>query len=240
MGRGTTLLVHYPGVTMEEDYFIWGPANLIYHPESTHPDFPQPGIYSVVMNEETIAKMLARDGQEYSERRGIITYPNYRNVLIITQPSAVSCVQVIDGLQPEYSPYEDERFVRVGAFSEVEHIDLEAQFHPPPEIPFGSEPDHGWCYFYEKAAYARQRGEWNKVLQLGEQAFGMGMFPVDQIEWMPFLQGYAVSGNSVRLSEVAHELTDPSVRKQACRLLGEMPDLSAETRGQIQTLFCSK
>lgn len=240
MTESTTLLVHYPGVTMEEDYFIWGPANLIYYPESMHPDVPQPGIYSVVMNEETIGKILARDGREYSERRGIITYPNHRNVLIITQPSAVSCVQVIDGLQPEYSPYEDKRFIRVGAFSEVEHIDLEAPFHSPPEIPFGLEPEHGWCYFYEKAAYARQRGEWNEVLRLGEQAFGMGMFPVDQIEWVPFLQGYAVSGNSVRLSELAHELTDPSVREQACRILGETPGLSTETRDRIQTLFCSR
>ena len=239
MGQGTTLLVHYPAVTMEEDYFVWGPANLIYYPESMHADYPQPGIYSVVMNEETVEKIFARERQEYSERRSIRTYPNYRNVLIITQPSTLSCVQVIDGLQPEFSPYEDGRYIKVGAFSEVEHIDLEALFRQPPEIPFGLEPEHDWCFYYEKAAYARQRGDWNAVLQSGEQAFGMGMFPKDQIEWMPFLQGYAVSGNSARLSELDRELTDPSVREQACRILGNMSDLSAETHGQTQKLFCS-
>ena len=51
---GTTLVAHYALGATEEDYFIWGPANLIYYPAGTNPDYVQPGIQAAVLNDETI------------------------------------------------------------------------------------------------------------------------------------------------------------------------------------------
>lgn len=236
---GATLVTHY-SVAAEEDYFTWGPANLLYHPESNHEKYVQPAVYAVVLNEETVAKVIAREPQDYSNRRSIRTYPNYRNILILSQPTPASCVQVIDLHQVELSSSEDSRVMEIAAFSEAEHIALDKPFRAPPAVPFGVEPPHTWCYFFEKASYARQVGDWVEVLRLGEEAISQGYFAKDQIEWMPFLQAYASAGDTARLKKIASFMTaDLPALQQACHTLTALPlDLAAAS--EITRLFCAR
>ncbi|MDP1715451.1 MAG: hypothetical protein Q8L41_11975 [Anaerolineales bacterium] len=234
---GATLVTHYT-VVAEEDYFTWGPANLLYHPESDHEKYVQPAVYAVVLNEKTVAKVLAHEPQDYSNRRSIRTYPNYRNILIFTQPTPASCVQVIDLHQVELSSAEDLRVTDIAPYSEADQIALNESFHVPPAIPFGLEPPNEWCYYYEKASYARQLGDWDEVLRLGEEAISRGFIAKDQIEWMPFLQAYAYSDYTVRLNELASFMTsDLPALQQACHTLTAMP-LAPNTLNEISHLFC--
>jgi hypothetical protein len=53
------------------------------------------------------------------------------------------------------------------------------------------EPPHSWCYLYEKADLARQVSDWQKVTELGDQAAGSSLKPVDLSEYLPFIEGYA-------------------------------------------------
>jgi len=238
IGERTTLVVNYPLVNTEEDYFIWGPANQIYYPEGTSEKVVRPGVYAVVLNEDAIKKIIARERQKYSNRRGIETYPNYRNILILTQPTLDSCVQVIDGFQPEYSEWEVERILSVGDYSEVEHILTEESFHTPPEVIFGSEPAHGWCYIYQKATLARQRGDWNLVYALDRQASQKGSAPKDSIEWMPFLQASAILDDSARVEEIApFMMVNEFIAQQACQILTGM-ELSEEMSTLAEKLYC--
>lgn len=237
IGPGATFITRYL-VAAEEDYFTWGPANLIFHPESDHEKYAQPALYALVLNEETVEKVLAREPQDYSSRRSIRTYPNYRNILIVSQPKHFSCVQVIDLRQVELSSFEDSRIAAIAPFSEADQISLNVPFQVPPEIPFGSEPPKEWCYYYEKASYARQLGAWDEVLRLGEQAITQGFFARDQIEWMPFLQAYASSGDIARLNEIASFMTsDLPALQQACHTLTAMP-LDPATAKEVNQLFC--
>ena len=239
MENGTTLVARYP-VTAEEDYFIWGPANLIYHPESAHTDYVQPAIYAALLNKETIASVQAKEPQDFSNRRGIRTYKNYRNILILSQPTPASCVQVIDGNQIELSSAEDSRVTAIASYSEPEHIQFGETFHTPPAIPFGAEPAHGWCYYYQKAAFARQMGDWDEVARLGDEARSLGFAASDPIEWMPFLQAYAHFDNSARLNELAPFLTsDLVLAQQVCQTLTAMP-LTDSTQEQVNQLFCAR
>lgn len=235
--QGTTLITRY-SVVAEEDYFTWGPANLIYSPESMQEDYVQATIYAALLNEGTVSKVLAREPQEYSNRRSIVTYPNYRNILILTQPTSASCVQVMDRNQIELSSNEDERVVAIAPYSEAEHILLNESFHTPPAIPFGDEPTHGWCYFYQKASYARQMGDWTEVVRLGEKARELGLSANHPIEWMPFLQAYAYFDNTARIEEIASFLTsDLVVAQQACQTLTAMP-LSPSTLELTGKILC--
>jgi len=239
METGTTLVAHYP-VVAEEDYFIWGPANLIYHPESAHKDYAQPAIYAALLNDKTVASVLAKEPQDFSNRRGIRTYKNYRNILLLSQPTPVSCVQVIDGNQVELSSTEDSRAIAIAPYSETTHIQLGEAFHTPPAIPFGAEPSYGWCYYYQKAAYARQLGNWDEVARLGAEARSLGFSASDPIEWMPFLQADAHFDNIAGLNELAPFLTsDLALAQQACHTLTAMP-LTASTLEQVTQLFCKK
>jgi hypothetical protein len=147
-------------------------------------------------------------------------------------------VQVIDGQQVELSSTEDERVKAIASFSEVEHILTSEPFQTPPSIPFGAEPSHGWCYFYQKAALARQMGNWQEAARLGDEALALGFSAGDKIEWMPFLQAYAMLDDSARVGELAPLLTsDPVAAQQACHSLTSLP-LSAGMLEQVNKLFC--
>jgi hypothetical protein len=124
-------------------------------------------------------------------------------------------------------------------YSEIDHILPEAESHMPPSIVFGSEPPHGWCFYYEKASLARQREEWDRVIAIGKEAFGKGLEPKDLIEWMPFLQAYAIQADVNRLTELAPKiLADPFIAQQACSVLQKMKGISQSTLNSIDRLYC--
>jgi hypothetical protein len=238
--KNTTLIANYPAV-LEEDYFVWGPASLIYYPEKQNPKNIQPGLFAAILNAETITKIQARERQEYDNRKHIITYKNYRNFVLLNQPSADSCVHVMDGNSPAYSHSDSESIQTIAPYSEIEHMLADETPHTPPEIVFGPEPMHGWCYYYQKADLARQQGNWNKVLEIGQQAFDQGLSPTDPIEWLPFLQAYAQTGNADRLKELAPIISaDPFIAQQSCRILGSIPNTSSQITETIDSLYCTK
>jgi hypothetical protein len=240
LGRNATLIAHYPGVPLEEDYFVWGPANLIYYPERLNEKNIQPGVYAALLTRETIEKVHAGERQEYNKRKTITTYANYRNILVLTQTGTNSCVHVLDGTRPEYSTGEWDRIREVGEYSEIEHVLPEETPHTPPTVVFGPEPDHGWCYYYQMADLARQRGEWEQVLEIGGQAFGQGFEPGDLIEWMPFLQAYAIRGEADRLSELAPLIrSQPFIAEQACLILASTEGLSEPILEMVDSLYCT-
>jgi hypothetical protein len=237
----TTLIGNYPIGAVEEDYFIWGPANLIYYPENQAAKGIQPAIFAAVLNKDTVTKVLAQERQEFDNRKNIITYKNYRNILILTQPALESCVHVINGLQPEISKLEPDSIRSMGPYSELEHILADEAPHTPPTLVFGPEPDHGWCYYYQKADLARQRGDWAEVLRMGEEASESDLAPEDGIEWMPFLQAYAYNGNVERLEELAPQVTSSSyLAQQACQAITSMPGISDVVHETVKSLYCTE
>jgi len=238
-----TLIANYAVGATEEDYFVWGPANLIYYPDGTKEKYVQPGVYAALLNRDTVTKVLVGKGQEFDNRRTIRTYKNYRNVLILTQPTVNSCVQVLDGGAPEYSRYENASIQIIGPNSNLDYIltDVPAPAPSPPTIVFGPEPEHDWCYYYQKATLARQRGDWDEILTLGENASSKDLAPVDLIEWMPFLQAYARAGDIDRLVELAPVVSsDPYIAQQACRNLGGIQDLAQSVLDVIDSQYCKE
>ncbi|OIO86549.1 MAG: hypothetical protein CO094_04430 [Anaerolineae bacterium CG_4_9_14_3_um_filter_57_17] len=62
---------------------------------------------------------------------------------------------------------------------------------PPTRPPafLGAEPASGWCFFYQHAELARQRGDWPAVLQILQDANGLQ--PDDPFEYLPFVEALA-------------------------------------------------
>lgn len=237
--KNTTLVAHIPGVATEEDYFVWGPANLVYYPESQNDEAVRPALFAAVLNPIAVQNILARQPQEYDNRRGIITYKNYRNIVILTQPSPDSCAHALHGLQPEYSANDPDSIRVIGSFSEFERVLVDASPHAPPELIFGSEPARGWCYYYQKADLARQRADWESVIRLGSEAQANGFAPSDLIEWMPFLHAYAVTGDVERLMELAPVISSqPYVALQVCQNIGGLQGISAAVAEVIDAQYC--
>ena len=238
--KNSTLIAQYPLAPMQEDYFIWGPANLIYYPEKLYAEDIQPGLYAALPTEDTLQKVLARERQIYDKRRNIFTYTNYRNILVMVQPMPDSCVRLLGSESLDISSLDAEIFIQMAPYSEIERVEAGDSQPTPPYFVFGPEPDHGWCYYYQKASLARQYSDWQTVLALGDEARLKDISPYDEIEWIPFLQAEALLGKPERLTEIGTQMKDEFARKQACLALSSLNVISVEAKNTIQAVYCSK
>lgn len=60
-----------------------------------------------------------------------------------------------------------------------------------PSAIFGEEMPENWCSYYQRADLARQRGNWDGVVSLWEEAMSNDKRPENGFEYIPFIEGYA-------------------------------------------------
>jgi hypothetical protein len=236
---GSTLVLNYSHSAIEEDYFIWGPANLIYHPQSTDVAALRPAISGLVLHPASVASILVGSEPDVIDRRSIRTVVDYGNILVLSQPTLDSCVQVIDGRFPFVSEYEQYDIQQIAGKSNLGNVITDEKSAVPMQMVFGAEPEHGWCYYYQSAALALQRGDLQTVLTLKQEAQKNGYAPADPVEWSPFLQAATLLGDHEEILEMARPVKKSLfLETQACEMLTSMPDVSEETRVLIQKTFC--
>ncbi len=236
---GTALVANYSHSAIEEDYFIWGPANLIYQPQSADLEKNHPAIWGIVLTRENAAAIASKSAPVAINRRSILTYMDYRNTLILTQPTSASCVQVIDGAAPVTSDLEQYDIQLIANQSDQNNILINTQAPPPLPAVFGTEPAHGWCYFYQKAGLAYQRGDWQLVLDYAKKAKTQGVSAGDPVEWMPFVQAAMFLNERETVLEIAPKIKkSPVLTRQACQVFTELPNLEDSTREFSRQLFC--
>ena len=217
---GTTLIASYPGSPLSEDYFVWGPANLIYYPEKQNTIPIQVKLPAAILSDDAVLQIITNGGMETPLRRGNYLERDFRNVLVMIQTSSNSCVRFINGDAPELSQYDLHRLLLVAPHSRLDNVVTEGDFKTPPAGVFGEEPERGWCYTYQKADLARQRGDWEQIPDLLEEALDKGYYPEDGLEWMPFLQANAILGDLDKMrSTTKLVITDKFQRLQACDIM---------------------
>jgi hypothetical protein len=237
---GTTLIAHYPNGGIRESNFVWAPASHIYYPTVEDPDHMITKINAIVLDQNIVINILS-GGKPFSQFDNMVEVnPDPRHITILTQPTSGSCVQVIDGNAPEYSRYEDSMFMMIGDRSDTSYILTNEEFPTMPKDMFWEEPEHGWCYFYQKASLARQKGNWDEVLRLGEEIQTKDLKPDDLIEWMPFIQAYALHGDDVQLNRISKIIrSDVYVAGQVCKSLRSIKTLSPEINTLVETIYCT-
>jgi hypothetical protein len=240
--EGVTLLAMYPGSPLAEDYFIWGPANMIYYPEKQSNNPVVIKLPAAVLDGNTVTQVTTNAGVETPLRRGNYLERDFSNVLVMVQSSENSCVRFINGASPELNSYDDGRIVMVAPHSRLEAVATDGEIPTVPEHVFGSEPERGWCFYYQQADLARQRGEWDKIPVLLNEALDKGYYPNDPLEWIPFMQAYAVQGNVEEIREMTKLVVlDRYLRLQVCnnmKYLAENETLSSEVNDFITKRIC--
>ena len=240
---GVTLVASYPSAPIQEDYFIWGPANLIYQPERQDVIPVEIKIPAAVLTPDVINQIISGDGEESPLRRGNYLTRSFSEVVFLVQSHPNACVRIINGEAPELSVFDSERTKLLAPYSDPKAILLNGNAPTPPTDIFGDEPVHEWCYYYQRADLARQRGDWEEVARLGDEAQKLGMLPVDSIEWLPFLQAYALLEDQKQVKILSTRINAVSFyQEQACRFLIETPPrnyvLAPEMRDYVEKLFC--
>ena len=240
--EGVTLIASYPDSPLAEDYFIWGPANFIYYPEKQANNPVVVKLPAAVLTGDVINQIMSNGGVETPLRRGNYLERDFGNVLVMVQSNSNGCVRFIDGNAPELSPSDADRLVLIAPHSRLDAVIVEGESPTPPAHVFGAEPDHGWCYYYQKADLARQRGEWEKIPPLLKQALSEGQYPNDSLEWMPFLQASAVLNDVEQIRSMLKIVTaDKFLRIQVCAGMTDLMKkqvLSDEVNAIIEHDIC--
>lgn len=237
--KGTILAGFYPE-TIQEGYFIWAPANLLYDQGAQEIQ-----IGAEVLNEDTAKNMLMHDSFE-KNFRSFTFDSNFKNILVFSKPARNACLRFIDNNQIEFSQNDLPLISIVAVESNIHQISPENTINMAfYQKLFGQqENDLTWCYIYEKASLARQFGNWQEIIDLHSQAQEHNLHPADTIEWFPFIQAYAYLGKE---DEVAHFVPiineTPYYRFQACQIFSHKevdPDPSIQAGNELlASLFCN-
>ena len=121
------------------------------------------------------------------------------SVIVYYDPGRMNCMWLLDE-DDVNNPYLPSITRAMLPASNVSRISSDDEKAPSSEI-FGKEPEHGWCYYYQKASLAEQEENWAEVAALADEARSeRGYHPHDQIfrtmqEWLVFVEGYARNGN---------------------------------------------
>jgi len=97
---------------------------------------------------------------------------------------------------------------------------------------YNPEPEHGWCYYFQKADLARQMGDWDEVVKLGSKAFKLDDFPNNPAERFVFIEGYAHAGEwdrALEYSKVSYKVSKEYVGPLLCKLWNRIEADTAES-----------
>lgn len=239
MQPGTILLTDQLPIQYESDLSLSAPLNWIYAPRPGARQLDYILLYGKIRLGQPEFPALKPGLPVDVPFRTAEFRGSTSNVVIIYLP-AQGCLKVLDPVYGTKKTFADLPYTLTDAIplSDPSRIVTNA---PAPTLPsyFGAQPAGDWCYFYEKAELARQSGDWPAVAKLGKQAFKAGLAPEEAYEWLPFIEGYARTGDigqAGKLSLAALK-ENPVLSPGLCELWGRVKLASPAASGQVDELL---
>lgn len=222
------------------DYSVSYALNSIYSPglQSTRVPF---WFFSAMRSRGTEVPDFKDDLPVKYTLRNVIFEGTTTNSIVVHYKAGQACVRVLtpdDRLSPLMTVDEQE----LATISHLERIKPKPSPAITPEGIFGPEPEHGWCYFYQKADLARQVGDWETAAALGDEAQAQGLAPATGMEWVPFMEGYANSGEwqkALQINEKALEETN-NMENYLCRAWDRIEHSSLPTNEKIAAILAAR
>jgi len=215
----TLLLTDELPVDYETDLSFTAPINWMYAPDYTRSAVP----YALIYTENRLGGSLP------SLEPGVQTKVNLRTVnfegstsraIVIYMPKN-GCLRVLSSKWSDEITYgrQSEYLVKAIPLSDTDLIITYAD--ETRKLPFLSEPKHTWCYYYTKAELARQKNDWEEVVNLFNESTSLGYKqPADPFEWLVFIEAHAMIGDLETAKELSHVTyrLDQGTRKGLCQV----------------------
>jgi len=244
---GTILLSNELPSEYSTDNSLVAPLNWTYAPEFSSGDLPV-YIYYTDLRFST-GKRQIEPGAAYLEHYRVFPFESSSDQIVVIYQQLPGCLRVLDSVRHPEDPTLPDEIRALLRFSNLDQILTTSDAELPP--PFTADPDPGsWCYYFELADLARQRGDWVQVAEFGNLAFETG-FPDSAAKHVPeyvvFIEGYAHTGRWSRARNLTLEAyrIDPLMSNMLCdvwkRTEANTPDSSekAEEMEKInQKLDC--
>jgi len=186
---GTMVMTNAIPFQYYSDNSLTGPLNLIYAPDNHTLNLPYYFAFLDVRVGRSISTLQPNLPIDQGYRSANFS-GNTSNILIFfySQPY---CLRFLDPARDK------ELFILPKDLKDSAFISNLDQIIPNPAIPanispplFLPEPAHTWCYYYEKADLARQAGQWDQAVKMGDEAFSKGLKPYDSSEMLLFIEAY--------------------------------------------------
>ncbi len=195
--KNTVLLTSDLPLKYVSDLQITAPLNWVYAPSLTTRELPYALLYIKTRFNSSILPSLQPDVPIQFQYRTVPFASSTSNSVVIYK-DADGCLRVLDPVYENGETVPGASYFLLNAIplSNLDQIQTDAT---PPELDktlFGAEPEHGWCYFYEKAELARQQSDWEKVVKLYNQAQKSDLSPLKPVENLPFIEGFAMTGHT--------------------------------------------
>ncbi len=232
----TVLLTDEVEMDYETDYSLTAPLNWMYAPNFNGARLP----YLVLGIGERPNRLPALEPGYAFEfaYRPVRFYGDTGQAILFLAPPG-SCLRILDPAFDSEATFGKDLplLAQLLPLSNPSLIVTDAPTPTLPQSVFGPEPPPDWCYYYTRAELARQRGDWQEVARLGDEASAKGFRPAAPVEWLPFIEAYALTGQMEQAktrSQIA--LQTPVMRKALCALWTRIsaeqslpPGLPAET-----------
>jgi hypothetical protein len=173
--------------------------------------------------------------------RNFIFQGNTSNIVAILHPSEGSCLRVLDDVY-QHDPLFNDGHEKLIPLSDPSRIIA----NPEPVLPFadifGSEPDHTWCYYFQKADLARQIHDWGGVIALYKQAQLAGYSPENGAEYLPLIEAYVQIGDwydAYELTITARRLSLGTLKMMCSNWVrfGQLPSANMEYVDMVYNEF---
>ena len=219
---GTTLMTPGLPFVYVTDNSLTAPLNWLYSPESGSLELP----YVMLNLDARLGLVLdhLEPNQSFRVPYRLAEFNGSTSQVVVMYYDPPRCLKVFDSQKDALWPNRPVLLTSEAIeLSNPDWIvtDASPAAQPPIHL-FGPEPEHDWCYYFEKADLARQAGDWEMVVSLGEKALQLNKDFVKETapELAPYIEGNARSGRwerAVELSLLA-DRNAPKVRYLLCQL----------------------
>jgi len=206
---GTSLLTDQMPLTYYSDNSLTAPLNWIYAPDFKSGDMP----YFLIYTRERLGTVLPAFKENlpmHKDYRAFNFNSTTSQALTFVYPIN-GCLRILDPKQTNLYPSMPnglEAAVKISHLNQI--IPNPATPTKPPQDIFGAEPAHTWCYYYEKADLARQQGDWEQVVTLGEEAIQKKFFPENPLDYLLITDGYAMTGQWQKALDLTRQVDQAS------------------------------
>jgi hypothetical protein len=190
--QGTVFLANQLPTTYSTDNSLTAPVNWLFAPDFSGGEIPT-FLFYIELRFGTPDRSFGEDTQfDYKYRFYELNSDPSQVLVIYNQPPA--CLRILDPAYHQDFPSLPPMVKSALPFSNLEQIQITPGMTATLPPPFEPILEPSWCYYFQKADLARQRGEWQTVAAFADAAFDLGYpdSPVKHVnEYELFIEGYA-------------------------------------------------
>lgn len=236
---GTLLLTSDLPFKYVTDNSLTAPLNWTYAPQNTTREMPLS-----FMNIDARLGNILPDlelGTSVEQPYRATSFEGKTSQALVFFHSVDRCLKVIDSKKDSFWPRKPVYISSALHLSKPGEVILQngIQVVPPVEY-YGTEPEHDWCYFFEKAELARQNNDWDEVARLGDQALQIRdeYSSNNAFELIPFIEGFAHTGRIQEAYDLSNNVINYSdlMHDSICEAWGEISKSQSLSDDQSQLI----